>query len=182
MRPAARTANKPPLSRKHYLIAPILLNCFGLELLVRLTNEAANGAVDHFITAAVEHRFEAQRLKPTAWPSLIVGGKDSSVRFTTASTSAALLCWKAAVNCFLQVGRIFHPHAEDAGRLRQRHEVRANQLGPLLEDARRFHFQFDEAERTVVEDDDFSGSLCWRNESRSPSNIARPPSPEKVIT
>ena len=103
MRPAARTANKPPLSRKRYLIAPILLNCFGLELLVRLTNEAANGAVDHFITAAVEHRFEAQRLKPTAWPSLIVGGKDSSVRFTTASTSAALLCWKAAVNCFLQV-------------------------------------------------------------------------------
>ena len=63
MHPAAGTANKPPLSRKRYLIAPILLNCFGLELLVRLTNEVGKGEVDHFITAAVEHRFESPKIK-----------------------------------------------------------------------------------------------------------------------
>ena len=63
MHPAPATANKPPLSRKHYLIAPILLNCFGLELLVRLTNEVGNGEVDHFIAAAVEHRFESPKIK-----------------------------------------------------------------------------------------------------------------------
>jgi len=40
-----------------------LLNRFGLELLVRLTNEVGNGEVDHFITAAVEHRFESPKIK-----------------------------------------------------------------------------------------------------------------------
>ena len=86
MHPAAGTANKPPLSRKRYLIAPILLNCFGLELLVRLTNEVGNGEVDHFITAAVSTALRAQRLKRRLVEFDCRGHGQFGV--TTASTSA----------------------------------------------------------------------------------------------
>ena len=122
-------------------------------------NTTFSSNVDDLVAAAIKHRFERPKIEPDRLIELNRRrhGKLCPVDHCVDQRRSVVL--KRFGHSFLQIGRIFHPHAKNVRRTGQADKVRIHQLGSLSENAGRLHFQFNKGQRAITKNNDLHRQL-----------------------